>query len=49
MVSDQTYVHINHVVVDTWLILLQHLQESIHIFTGGKELQISLVDLKQEH
>lgn len=40
----QTYVHIDNVVVDTWLILLQHLEESVHIFTGGEELQVSLLD-----
>lgn len=48
MLSVQTYVHINNVVVDTWFILLQYSEESGHIFTGGEELQIGLLDLKQE-
>lgn len=48
MISVQTYVHINNVVVDTGLILLQYFKESRHIFTGGEELQIGLLNLKQE-
>lgn len=40
--------HINNVVVDTGLILLQHFEEGSYIFTGGEELQIGLLDLKQE-
>lgn len=48
VLSAQTYVHINDVVVDTGLVLLQHFEESGHIFTGGEELQIGLLDFKQE-
>lgn len=44
VLSVQTYVHINNVVVDTGLILLQYFEEGSHIFTGGKELQIGLLD-----
>ncbi len=48
MLSIQTYMNIHNVVVDTRLILLQYFEESSHIFTGGKELQIGLFDLKKE-
>lgn len=48
MISRETYVHVNDVVVDTWLILFQHFEESVHVFTGGEELQVSL-DLNQEN
>lgn len=44
MLSVQTYMHINNVVVDTGLVLLQYFEEGVHIFTGGEELQIGLLD-----
>ena len=36
------YLHVDDVVVDAGLVLLQHLEERGHIFTGGEELQVGL-------
>lgn len=44
----QTYMHINYMVVDTGLILLQHFEENVDVFTGCEELQVGLLDLQQE-
>lgn len=40
--SPFTYMHINDVVVDARFILLQHFEESCHIFTGSEEFQVGL-------
>lgn len=47
MLPAQTYMHINNVVVDSGLILLQYFEESVHVFTGGEELQVGLKDLNK--
>ena len=36
------YLHVDDVVVDAGLVLLQHLEERGYIFTGGEELQVGL-------
>lgn len=39
--------HVDDMVVDAGLVLLQHFKESVDVFTGCEELQVGLLGLEQ--
>lgn len=49
LIDVDTYMHVDDLVVDPRLVLLQYLEQRRHVLTGGEELQIGLDERQERH